>query len=375
MDTVAVGRPLNLRPLAIIAVVLGALLLAALAALWVASQRPSTFELASNGRIFVIDGQTLKSYAAVGGDPQVIVDLPASATAPSISPDGRSIAYIMETLQRVDIVDIANRTTTTIPLSGVVGVAGPVSWTPDGSTVLFNTFDGQQEHLVTAKSDGTDVREIDTSTLSAGTHVELWPAGWSPTGDRVAFVAARVPDAGKGTMYVVRADGADPQAVGPALVDTYSVSWSPNPAVDRLVFTITDNAASSVKILDLSSGEVTTVDDGFWPTWSPDGSRIAYWNDGTVVTKTAEALAGAAVRERPYPAFTGNCGDHQDLTAAAYCGPASWSPDGQRLLAADIVGGSILSVMADGTGEPIVIPVESASPDEAATADWQPIPR
>ena len=134
-------------------------------------------------------------------------DLPASATAPSISPDGQSIAYIMESLQRVDIVDIENGTTTTIPLSGVVGVGGPVSWSPDGTTVLFNTFDGQQEHLVTAKSDGTDVREIDASTLSAGTHVELWPAGWSPTGDRVAFVAATVPDAGEGTLYVVRADG------------------------------------------------------------------------------------------------------------------------------------------------------------------------
>ena len=68
---------------------------------------------------------------------------------------------------------------------------------------------------MTAKSNGTDVREIDTSTLSAGTHIELWPAGWSPTGDRVAFVAAKVPDGGEGTMYVVRADGADLQAVGP----------------------------------------------------------------------------------------------------------------------------------------------------------------
>ena len=70
------------RPLAIIAVVIGALLLAALAAVWAASQRPSTFELASNGRIFVVDGQTLKSYAAGGADPQVVQDLPASAVAP-----------------------------------------------------------------------------------------------------------------------------------------------------------------------------------------------------------------------------------------------------------------------------------------------------
>jgi len=373
MDTVAVGRPLNLRPLAIIAVVLGALLLAAVAAIWVASQRPSTFQLASNGRIFVIDGTTLKSYGAGGGDPRVIVDLPANATAPSISPDGRSIAYIMETLNRVDIVDIENGTTTTIPLSGVVGVGGPVSWSPDGSTVLFNTFDGQQEHLVTAKPNGTDVREMDTSALSAAGHIELWPAGWSPSGDQVAFVAAKL-DTGEGTVYVVRPNGADPQAVGPERVATYSVSWSPDPSVERLVLATSDNP-SSVQIIDLSTGSLTTVDRGYWPTWSPDGSQIAYWNNGTIVAETAGALAGTPVTVRPYPAFYGACEDHANLADKAYCGPAAWSPDGQRLLAPDIARGSILSVMADGSGDPLVIQVDPASPDEEATADWQPIPR
>jgi Tol biopolymer transport system component len=374
METVVSRRPLNLRPVAVALVVVGALLLAVIAAMWVAGQRQTPFALASNGRIFVIDGQTLKSYAASGADTQVVRDLPASATAPSVSPDGESIAYIMDSLQRVDIVNIAAGTTTTIPLSGVVGVGGPVSWSPDGSTVLFNTFDGQQEHVVTAKSDGTDVGEIDTGALSAGAHVEFWPAGWSPKGDQVAFVAAKL-DVGKGTLYVARPDGGDPQAVGPKMVDTYSVSWSPDPAVDRLVLSITNNAGSSVQILDLPSGNMAFVDRGFWPTWSPDGSRIAYWNDGTVVAETAGALSGTPVKVRPYPAFTGVCGDHPDLANAAYCGPASWSPDGQRLLAPDIVRGSILSVMADGSGEPIVIPVDSASPDEAATAAWQPIPR
>ena len=104
MDTVAVGRPLNLRPLAIMLLVVGALALAAVAALWVASQRPTTpFGLAENGRIFVIDGQTLKSYASGGADQQVVQDLPASAIAPSISPDGRSVAYILDSLARLDI--------------------------------------------------------------------------------------------------------------------------------------------------------------------------------------------------------------------------------------------------------------------------------
>ena len=93
---------------------------------------------------------------------------------------------------------------------------------------------------------------------------------------------------------------------------------------------------------------------------------------------TAGALAGAPVKVRPYPEVSASprtCQDHPELAGAAYCGPAAWSPDGQRLLAPDIVRGSILSMMADGTGEPIVIPVDSASPDEEATAAWQPIRR
>ena len=83
---------------------------------------------------------------------------------------------------------------------------------------------------------------------------------------------------------------------------------------------------------------------------------------------------GLRVKHGPY-AFTGGCGDHPELADAAFCGPAAWSPDGLRLLAADVAGGSILSVMADGSGQPIVIPLESASRDEQRIVAWQPIPR
>ena len=94
MDTVVARRPLNLRPVAILLLVVGALVLAAVAALWVASQRPSTFHLASNGRIFVLDGQTLKSYAASGGDPQVTLDLPAVPQRPTpTQPPGRAPSH------------------------------------------------------------------------------------------------------------------------------------------------------------------------------------------------------------------------------------------------------------------------------------------
>jgi Tol biopolymer transport system component len=378
MDSVAVRRPFNLRPVAMLLVV-GALLLGAVAALWVASQRHAPpFGLAENGRIFVTDGQTLTSYSATGTDAQIEANLPAHANDPSISPDGTSIAYFMDALAlpRLDVTYLADRATTTIPTAGAIGIGGPLSWSPDGAKLLFNTFDGSREHLLIAAADGTHVAEVDVTGIDAlravDTHVELAPVGWSGDGSRIAFVGG-VPDSGSGALYIVKPDGSDPRAVGPEQVDTYSVSWSPDPAVQRLVMSVNDGIGSSVQVLDPATGELTSIGPGFWPTWSPDGSRIAYWNDGTVVTDTAGALAGAPEKVRPYPAFTGNCGDNADLAGAAFCGPVKWSPDGQRLLAPDITGGSILSVEADGSGQPIVIPLHSQGGDEGGAAAWQPI--
>jgi hypothetical protein len=39
----------------------------------------------------------------------------------------------------------------------------------------------------------------------------------------------------------------------------------------------------------------------------------------------------------------------------------------------DITGTSVLSVMADGSGEPIVIPLETSTGATEFAANWQPI--
>jgi WD40 repeat protein len=381
MDTVAVSRRFNLRPLALMLLVVGALVIAAAAALWVASQRQAPpFGLAQNGRIFVSDGQTLMSYSATGQNPRVELNVPAHAKSPAMSPDGTSLAYFMDSLARprLDVLHLSDGSTSTIPTDGAIGIGGPFRWSLDGTRLLFNTFDGAREHLMIANADGTDVSEIDVTPIAAlgaaDQHVELAPVGWSGDGSLVAFIGDRVPDSGAGAPYVVKPDGSDPRAVGPEQVDTYSVSWSPDPAVQRLVMSVFDGNSASIQILDLATNKLTSAGPGFWPTWSPDGSRIAYWNDGTVVVNTADALGGTAREVRPYPAFTGACDEHADLAGAAFCGPAAWSPDGQRLLAPDITGASILSVEADGSGQPIVIQFESRPrDDEGSAAAWQPI--
>ena len=150
MDTVAPGRAANLRP-ALVFALLGALVVALIGVALIGSGRLTTtmpLGLAENGRIYVIDGTTLKSYDAAGDDPQVVADLPGSATAPSISPDGRSIAYFFESPARLDILDIEGGSIVTAPLGDIVGIGGPLSWSPDSARLLLNTWDGTQEHLV-----------------------------------------------------------------------------------------------------------------------------------------------------------------------------------------------------------------------------------
>ena len=239
MDTVAVGRPLNLRPLAIMLLVVGALALAAVAALWVASQRPTTyFGLAENGRIFVIDGQTLKSYASGGADQQVVQDLPASAIAPSISPDGRSVACILDSLARLDILEVESGTTTTIPLSGVVGVGGPV--------LVAGRDDRPVQHVRwTAGTcrDGEVGR--DGGARDRHQHAECRRPYRTVASGLVADGGSgrlRCRDAGRGGRrhrICGPPDGGDLHAVGPDRVETYSVAWS-DPSVDRLVLATND---------------------------------------------------------------------------------------------------------------------------------------
>ncbi len=340
------------------------------------------FGLATNGRLLVTEGDALRSYAADGTDPQTVATLPPGAGAPWVSPDGRRAAVHANGDVSINIIDLADGSTTAVNLDEtVLGVGDRIAWSPDSERILFNTYDGSFEHLFTARADGTGVSEVALATtgvpgalaLQGQRHVELVVVGWAPAGDRIAFVAVEGDGGSQGSLYVARPDGADVRRLDPVRVDTFSPAWSPDPTVERIAVSVMDGADLAVKLVDVESGALTDVGPGFWPTWSPDGSRLAYWHDGTVVVETAEVLAGRVAPVPVTPSFTTFCGDAADLTGRSFCGPASWSPDGTRLYAVDIGGQSLLSVMADGSGQPIVIPLGGErSPSEPA-AGWQPI--
>lgn len=373
MDTAVPARTLgNLRPTMVVLLAI-ALTLAALGAVYVAS-RPTTIPawgLAENGRILIATAGSLVSHAADGTDPRVLLSLPDGATDLTVSPDGQRVAfYVHSGPARVEVARIDGSGVTTLAsLSGTVDFGDPPSWSPDGERIAYLTYDGQREHLAIAASDGSAVTEL---PVERGPTEALWHPAWSPDGETIAVV---IGDASTdvGRIRLIDTDGSGYGEIPDVTVAASGgIRWSPDPSVQRLLYT--RGTTLSTYIVDVATGIETRVVEGFWPTWSPDGSRISLWGTQTQVKSTQDALAGTGSWIPIGPRWTeGSCQDHEDLAGQSFCGPAGWSPDGTRLFAPDITGTFLLSVMADGSGAPIRIPLEDDVTDVPGPAAWQPI--
>ena len=139
-----------------------------------------------------------------------------------------------------------------------------------------------------ADTDGSRTRElvVDGTNPSGG----FWSPVWSPDGSWIAFVNSFDAAIESGPIYLVRPDGSAPQTLDiPDVAGAAGIRWAPDEAVQRLLLTRPGNVVS---LYDVVAKEETVIDGGFWPTWSPDGSRISYWDDGTVIVSTADVLAG-----------------------------------------------------------------------------------
>jgi hypothetical protein len=86
----------------------------------------------------------------------------------------------------------------------------------------------------------------------------------------------------------------------------------------------------------------------------------------------AEVLEGVPSLTPVFARTTKSCAESADMTGKATCFPATWSPDGTKLLAPDIAGAGILIAPADGTGTPFMIRLQTARGFDIHPA-WQPL--
>lgn len=153
-------------------------------------------------------------------------------------------------------------------------------FSPDGSRVLYASFDSNGHGvLYSVGSDGTGKIRLSPRpwfVIDLGFFDRIG-ADWSPDGSRVVFAAFN-PSLGKTGLFVVNADGTDPDRVAPA-VGAISAQWSPRG--NLITFTSCCNRIQ-VFVVEASGHDLHQLtyaahgSQSLTPVWSPNGQQILF---------------------------------------------------------------------------------------------------
>ena len=270
-------------------------------------------------------GALVRSLAVV-----LVVGLPRAAAAqasanglPSVSPDGRLVAFVgsRDGHDRLFLIDADGRHQRELPVGDtdgrmprwsaagevLYGGTGPDTGTvfaaringgtprlvasvpgrspvlaPNGRSVLYLAGPGTSTALVEAAADGSLARTI------AGGGTTAWNGAWSPDGGSVAY--AYGDSTRRLQVHVVGRDGSGDRALTHTTREEGSAqmpAWSPDGR--RLAVQVNRLAAhsSEIWIVDVATGAVRrpAPHADAWldetPSWFPDGTSLAFQSNRT----------------------------------------------------------------------------------------------
>jgi Tol biopolymer transport system component len=200
-------------------------------------------------------------------------------------PDGKRIIYCANDseAQGIYVYDLKQHTNTPL-LTNTPGAEAP-SWSPDGTKIAFVLYpEGRKSSQVfTAKADGSNVKQ-----LTEGQYYN-WTPRWSPDGKQLILETTRNdnPDnheknGGHRDIYLMDGEG---QNQGNLTSGAYGhhPSWSPDGK--RIAYM----AAGGVWVMKADGSAKQNISHGTTrdsePAWSPDGQFIAF-------TRTANKAPG-----------------------------------------------------------------------------------
>jgi len=238
----------------------------------------------------------------------------AGTTDPRLSPDGRTIAYVVWGIDRD-----ANAYRSAIHLVPVDGSAPPRQltagekedaaprWSPDARSLAFvSKAESEKKQLYLIPAEGGEVRRL--TDLSE----DVKEVVWSPDGMRLAF-SARVPDPAYAESDEKRRA---PRRITRLQYKLDDAGWT----TDRRQHLFTVPADGSADPLQITSGD---YEDGY-PAWSPEGTRIAF------ASARAEDWDVDVVRDIYLIDAVG--GEPARVTdSSGWCAAPSWSPDGSLI--------------------------------------------
>ncbi len=265
---------------------------------------------------------------------------------------------------------------------GHVGI-GSVDWSPDGTRMVYTLFGGpgnagERDGIYVMVIGTGQVRQLTSCTEPCVYQDDL---DWSPDGSRIGYTqsylegctgASATFDGACHSLYSMKPDGTDREMIPTgSVVDPVDPSWSPDGSSiafsarageDWFVYTMALDGSEPVRLADdLPSLRPTQ------PAWSPDGGTIAFVTghdpeNGLPFTVWSMGLDGSK-RRRLYDSccMFGGAGYGAQ-------GPV-WSPDGARILMFQGTGGA-LQLIDPRSGDVFEIPTRKPTGPIA----WQPVP-
>lgn len=230
--------------------------------------------------------------------------------APNWFPDGQAIVFAAEIGPgHADIFRMNVDGTGRQPLTMHPANDSSPAVSPDGSRIAFESDRDGNSEIYVMNADGRHLTRLTHDPARDGA-----PA-WSPDGRRIVFTSERDNRAGA-DVYVMNADGSGLERLTDDLTN-----WAPQFSPDGSQVAV--QVGRDVYVIDLRSRTRRRLtfepQDGMNPTWSPDGTRMAFVTTRNRRAEIFTMNADGAEQKQLVTMARGNVIDPR------------WSPDGSRV--------------------------------------------
>jgi dipeptidyl aminopeptidase/acylaminoacyl peptidase len=216
-----------------------------------------------------------------GTDVQQVTHDQRGAVDPDWSPDGAAIAYTSGgytsedgDVSNIFVLDLAtgetsqvtNEKPTTETCCGPVGAAYP-QFSPDGASIVYWVNRGRNDRSACWPCYGVRIVPV-TGGKSVLLVDDATPGTLSPDGSTLAVGCSDRIDGG---LCIANADGTNPRVLVSG--SAFGPTWSPDGT--RIAYINLENEPNGrVFVVDVATGETTFVAEGIWPEWLDDHTLL-----------------------------------------------------------------------------------------------------